>query len=426
MRTKTMNKNLNYFKVGFTLFSLVIATNTAFADRKVLKEPEILSFDQEAQLSEDYKKALDGLRAEIKGLGDKKLIEKVEQLYKITRKKKVLATLAGIGGGLNKYKQKDPDRYDRISAVLKEVKWEVEEWRFARGRRGMDFQADKKNRRYILSWDKNGGKEVTRTVPMVPRMEVQVKAEYVSLLKDNEEVMAYRYWLENGKKSKGALVGLRLQSLFPITYVEEKFGTLFSFHKRSETLKTTIKYPGGKANDFAFWSAIIQTGDLVEYPPGQPMEFPFELEEIEGGLPGIVECLVQVSGYNPFDSLSPVPPYEDEPSMATDLFAGRTKFMYSGNTIGPVPIPDTFNSGEFIERIISYNEQSIEEGWNDRPPVIRFTREGLEKIKSAPGNKELINDFLAKLDDYKKRKQILSEAYALLKYNLEYLLSKMK
>ena len=50
--------------------------------------------------------------------------------------------------------------------------------------------------------------------------------------------------------------------------------------------------------------------------------------------------------------------------------------------------------------------------------------DGLEKIKADPEDKEEITRILAGIENYKKKGEILSEAYALLRYNLEYLMKK--
>ena len=80
---------------------------------------------------------------------------------------------------------------------------------------------------------------------------------------------------------------------------------------------------------------------------------------------------------------------------------------------------------KFMDQIISYNNQAINAGWIDKPPVIVFTKQGLDTIKNNPYDKEHINKFLAKLEEYYSKNMILSEAYVLLKYNLQYLLSKI-
>ncbi|MBI4689270.1 MAG: hypothetical protein HY754_03235 [Nitrospirae bacterium] len=131
----------------------------------------------------------------------------------------------------------------------------------------------------------------------------------------------------------------------------------------------------------------------VNYHPGLRMEHPFELEEIEESLPGIIECYVPVSDieFNPHSVMSS----ENSPEMAGDFLSTkpdtRTKYMYSGNTIGPVPISSPFDKTKFIDQIISYNDQSIEEGWIDKQEVIDYTKAELAKIKNNLHDKNLMN-----------------------------------
>lgn len=408
---------------------LSYATASAHAERKELAPPVPIVFNGGDYLTKGYKNKLEKARKLFEKLNDAKLSSYLAELSNTPRQKKALSSLKGLRGGLNRYKKKDGELYKELVSIVEEIERDVKSRRFNDLRQGVSLEVDKANRQYILSWENLAGQEVVKKTPFVQRMNLIMEAAYVPGVRDGEEVMVYQYRVENRRGSEDSFVKLYLESEFPEGYVAgvmtNRYGRPAYNYMISKDRKLKVKAPYGYVNYFRFAQVDLADSMLTTYHPGVKMVDPYVLDEIEGALPGIIESYVPLRNFNPHEFISS----ERDPSMAADILSThpdtRTKYMYRGNTIGPVPVPETFSKAGFIEKIISYNEQAIEEGWNDRPPVIKFTREGLTAIKSDSGNKELINEFLSKLDGYYGKKQILSEAYALLKYNLEYMLAKM-
>jgi hypothetical protein len=396
--------------VFFTAIHLMFCNvgNHAIAARKSLQAPPIATFTPEQYLDETYKTHLGALILDAEKLGDANISSSLKSLYKATRKDKSLLIIQGIESGLLQYKETNPVLYSVVNTQLSSIKAEVEDESFNRHRDGIDFQVDMPNVSYMISWLDDNGKEVIKRVPITPFMDIVIKGEYLPVKRDNSEVNIYRYWVLNGAASSTKISDLYLENKFLQSYLKNKIESRF----------------GKMSPKFKVSDSRIKEETQISIKQGQQNDYPFELEEIDGAVPGIIECSVLLFGrdYKPYMNLT-----TNDPSMAMDIFvsADKARFFYKGKTIGPVPVPSPFDKLKFIDQIITYNTQAISEGWNDNQSVIDFTKQGLTDIKSNPNSKDKINAFLAGLEAFYKANQIQPEGYVLLKYNLEYLLTKM-
>jgi hypothetical protein len=168
---------------------------------------------------------------------------------------------------------------------------------------------------------------------------------------------------------------------------------------------------------------------------------------VGNGLPGIVD--VYAEGYHE------PPSFPD--GMATDSIPGYSDLTpygpgVVGKTIGPVLSPEPFVAINFLDTLLSYTRQSVELGWlkdgpegagrdNDCDPdekpddgIVKNLENRLLKarnelnegstVKASPiGAGRELEKFIKKVERISKHSDIMtSEAYALLKYNAEYLL----
>jgi uncharacterized FlaG/YvyC family protein len=414
----------------FATFLIIISNvnNFAFAARKPLQAPSVAIFTPEKYLDETYKINLDSVILEATKLGDANINNAFKSLYKTTRKDKAISIIQSIENGLLQYKETSAELYKDTSSLLSIIKKEVEEGEFNRYHDGIDFQVDMQGGNYVLSWLDDDNKEVVKNVPMPPLMYVILRGEYLPIRKGNNEVYVYRYWVNNGVTSGAKITDLYLENKFSQSYIrskiESRFGKMSVSFKVSDNAKLSLTYPQGYLNFFVFKFFRIKEETLISFKPGQKNDFPFELEEVDGGIPGIIECFFDLSesDYVPYRKLT-----SEDPRMALDIFVGlgKGRFNYKGSTIGPVPLPASFEKAKFIDQIITYNAQAIAEGWIENQEVINFTTQGLANIKNSPNNKDQVRLFITALEGYYKANQILSEAYVLLKYNLQYLLLKM-
>jgi len=206
------------------------------------------------------------------------------------------------------------------------------------------------------------------------------------------------------------------------------------YQNREEILLTT---PNARRKNVISWlfcpSKMIEQGGSRE-----------GLYIVSPGIPGIVKWYAGGDGSVP---------NANAPSMDQSVFVNSV----SGKAVGPVKFPwedipelegiDTdkmkphfkkrlpflkawdnprkFNA--MIDRLLDYTEQSYEEGWIEEADTKQWIIDSLNDIRNLYNDnkrretKRAINEFLNDIEPYRDRDRlILTEAYGLLKYNLEY------
>lgn len=109
--------------------------------------------------------------------------------------------------------------------------------------------------------------------------------------------------------------------------------------------------------------------------------------------------------------------------------AGR-ELIFVGKTIGPTAPPSVIVYEEFIGNLSSLGKEAHKLGWIKESGFLEALEEGLMKAKDAmevfklDAAKEVISSLLAKVETAKEG-GLTPEGYALLKYNLIYLLKKI-
>jgi hypothetical protein len=111
-----------------------------------------------------------------------------------------------------------------------------------------------------------------------------------------------------------------------------------------------------------------------------------------------------------------------------------------GKTVGPVSLPSPFVPLVFLDTLISYKHQALALGWIKNRGIVQSLDAKLENTKAQlrRNNKTaaknilqaFINEVEALFKEENQRRdpqgvQLTSEAYALLKFNAEYLISKL-
>jgi len=100
-------------------------------------------------------------------------------------------------------------------------------------------------------------------------------------------------------------------------------------------------------------------------------------------------------------------------------------------TIGPKAISTPFTPLVFLDTLISYKHQAFEMGWIREEGIVTSLDAKLEAarpqiINGRPSAKQILESFVNELEALNTQgNQITSEAYALLKFNAEYLISKL-
>jgi len=146
------------------------------------------------------------------------------------------------------------------------------------------------------------------------------------------------------------------------------------------------------------------------------------------GLPAIVSC--HFMG-NALGVMFPDEPPQDVEDLVDSLESFPSNTV-KGKTLGPKDLPYPFTALSFLDTITSYKHQSADLGWIINKGIINSLDQKLEnarKLLVQGNNKAAKNTLEAFVNEVealnKKGKQLTSEAYALLKFNAEYLISKL-
>jgi len=124
------------------------------------------------------------------------------------------------------------------------------------------------------------------------------------------------------------------------------------------------------------------------------------------------------------------------PGMAPDSIPGYDDLTpygagVVGKTVGPVLPPDPFIAASFLDTLASYKHQAFALGWITNKGILNSLDQKLDNARKQleRGNtkaaKNILGAFINEVDA-QKDKHLSSEAYALLKYNAEYLIEKLE
>jgi hypothetical protein len=190
----------------------------------------------------------------------------------------------------------------------------------------------------------------------------------------------------------------------------------------------------------SFWSAnLSETGELLiincitrkaNIKPGSTL---YGLMFHSESLPGIIQFYAE--GEHPLPKFSEgmapdsIPGYDDLTPYGPGIV---------GKTVGPVLPPTPFVALAFLDTLISYKHQAFALGWIKNQGIVQSLDAKLDNAKrqlqrnNTTAARNTLQAFLNEVEALWKDeehpyggKQITSEAYALLKFNAEYLVSKL-
>ena len=163
------------------------------------------------------------------------------------------------------------------------------------------------------------------------------------------------------------------------------------------------------------------------------------------GLPSIVnsyfvglvvhyeECFDEEGNSYPGSWESGIPFPDEPPEWVEEELKPIYRFpneAVKGKTIGPVAPPEVFEPLSFLDNLISLKEQAYSLGWIDNKGILNSLNQKLEaakkniekgKIETA---KNILGAFINEVEA-QKEKHLSSEAYALLKFNAQYLIENL-
>ncbi|MEX1136002.1 MAG: hypothetical protein WEB89_03820 [Balneolales bacterium] len=276
-------------------------------------------------------------------------------------------------------------------------------------------------------------------IPNLSEVEVLSEVEF-----DNSaELYTYSYTILNGENSTEAIFRFALDISRDSESVELDTDNL---HYANEFIEVTYKnefsnskgevIPIGIPTLPQYWlglldsriQTIVFSGDVRnDIKPGESQD---SIIITSKGLPGIREFNAE-----PYINVDEFYPSEFEVNNLDSLIQviekDRRVASYSGQTVGPIAPPAIFVSLDFLETLIVYKTQSCDLGWIENQGICRSLQANLDNVKRQleQGNTQTAaNNLLAFLNEVEtiKDQHLSSEAYALLKYNGEYLLDKLR
>ena len=273
---------------------------------------------------------------------------------------------------------------------------------------------------YFAEWV-NGG--TTYKVTFVPATKVDVVVE-AEVDKDQRGNFIYRYRIISQKSSLQNLRGFVVEHFnavynltTPINWVGNPTSFTAAISWDGYKLKSMGLEPESAQDGFGFSASPFNHAEkYTNSRPSSPGVF------FRGGsLPGIVGCYA--SGNTGIVTFPSEPPE----GVSDSIPRGLKVDAVGGKTVGPVGIPEHFDPIEFVKTIISYNRESFVQGWVEDQQTANINHEKLEKIIKTfeEGDRDLaynlLTIFLSTIEAEKNERKLLPEAYALLKYNIEYL-----
>lgn len=182
-------------------------------------------------------------------------------------------------------------------------------------------------------------------------------------------------------------------------------------------------WTGSFSNDL---TAVFHDGVTNAINPGDSLDG-FEL--MSKGLPGIRRCIV--SPFLDVIALFPDPNDTTITYYVPPVDSVRNAVKFHAFTIGPTAPPASFSAATFLDTLISYKHQAFALGWIKEEGIVISLDAKLEAarvqiINDRPSAKQILQSFVNELEALNTQSnKISSEAYALLKFNAQYLISRL-
>jgi hypothetical protein len=224
----------------------------------------------------------------------------------------------------------------------------------------------------------------------------------------------YSYSLHSLPSSGQKLGSFYLETRSPVDGMRSPDGS-WALWLLSDYLKEQLRVREGLT-----WSQVMQGRDGLR--PGESAAgFSFH----SGGLPTVVACYVRGRTELRGGQGEEIP---EELHAAIDEVAWR---IPKGVTVGPADPPQRFEADSFLSAFHDYLGVSLQNGWIESTQVAEQIDKSLELLRQTIKSGErkrtdrILRELLSRIET-EKDKTLLSEAYALLKFNLEYLQQRLQ
>jgi hypothetical protein len=271
---------------------------------------------------------------------------------------------------------------------------------------------DSTSANYLIEFE--GSKGIVRSV-FEPATKIAPQIIGVVERASNQTEYVYSYVVSNGQRAKQRLLKILIEfgsRIFDVTRPNTEWSAL------TYAKQPMVSWAHTRVDPAGLWTAY--NGIPSDSTAGG---FSYKSR----GLPRIVDCHFQ--GATPTLQLDEEPPYEIEAALdSLEVFPNNT---VRGKTLGPADPPVPFHALALFDSLISYKHQALALGWITNKGIVNSLDQKLDNARKQlqRGNnktaKNILEAFINEVEA-QKDKHLSSEAYALLKFNAEYLVSKLQ
>jgi hypothetical protein len=240
------------------------------------------------------------------------------------------------------------------------------------------------------------------------KLDLIVESSVTQCFANGTSKFVYEYVITNNKTSNQALDGFMIQIFDNILNTSLK--ELWLGEKVDQPV------PGGT---WKVWSPLPR--EIAS--PGKTLTIRFE----STGLPRVTNCYAEGAIKIRTEKSS-----EEKPdSILIALSELKKTNGILSQTIGPFKVENNVHPVKFIRDIIGMMDVCLKMGWIDDPNTLNILKQSLDKIRILIESKEFekaITEmrYVITLVEKGLNKTVTSEVYAIVKYNLEYLLQIVK
>ncbi len=242
----------------------------------------------------------------------------------------------------------------------------------------------------------------TRSVGKLISFEIDISRDSLSVLLDDSGLQFKNSRLEDAYRRIATRLG---NQIIPVS-----FPSLPTFCDAGITVRRTVD----------FFRPLIRQGQQVT---GYVLS--------SRGIPGIKK-FVAIPQFEVNDYYPSADEVSNPDSLAEKIDADREAIKFRGMTIGPIAPPANFVATVFLDTLISYKHQARALGWIKSPGIVTSLDQKLENARKQLQNKDnksaknILQAFVNEVEALNKQgNQLTSEAFALLKFNAEFLISKL-
>lgn len=256
-------------------------------------------------------------------------------------------------------------------------------------------------------------------------------------------IYTFKYEVNNGSSSIGDVTSFDIdisrtsQSVaFDTTGLQFKRPWMEASFRRIYPFLENRIIPIGFPDSPSFWSGLLgNTGIASFFGDGRNDVQPGQLLDgfvmTSKGLPGIRDFIAQPP-YDPNDFYPDIDLVSEQEAaqIVAQVDSDRVRLVFRSKTIGPTAPADPFDASTFLDTLISYTTQSLALGWiADQQTADKYedhfniAKTQLQQQDTTAARSEL-QTVLQEVDQ-DSGSVLTSEAYALLRFNTEYLLDQL-